>query len=182
MGKTRLLVIVDMQNDFLTGALGNAECAATIKPVCETIGTGRYAGVILTRDTHQKGYLGTQEGKKLPVEHCIEGTDGWEICPEVVTAVKNNFEESQVVIFDKPTFGSAKLGAYLQERYKDGSNLEMDFVGVCTGICVINNISVARAFCPESVINVIEKGCACVTTQTHQTAIEAMKTFQVNII
>lgn len=182
MGKIRLLVVVDMQNDFLTGPLGNGECASTIKPVCEAIRTGKYDGVILTRDTHQEGYLSTQEGMKLPVEHCFEGTKGWEICDEVMTAVNEKFDAPQIKIFDKPTFGSAKLGAYLQEQYGDGADLELDFVGVCTGICVINNVSVSRAFCPECVINVIEKGCACVTVQTHQTALEAMKTFQINII
>ena len=182
MKKTKILVIVDMQNDFLTGPLGNKECEAVVKKVCEVVKNGGYDGVIFTKDTHQADYMSTQEGKKLPVEHCIEGTDGWKVCDDILRAVDEKFTAKEQKEFCKNTFGSVTLGEYLRATYSEGKNLELDFVGVCTGICVINNVSIAKAFCPEAEVNVIENACACVTEQSHKTAIEAMKTFQVNII
>lgn len=182
MEKTKILVIVDMQNDFLTGPLGNKECMEIIPKICNVIDNGDYDSVIFTKDTHQENYLSTQEGKNLPVCHCIEGTDGWNVCGEIVDCVKRKFSENEQKEFCKNTFGSVKFGEYLRENYGDGSKLELYFTGVCTGICVINNVSIAKSFCPEAEVSVIANACACVTPQSHKTAIEAMKTFQVNII
>ena len=160
----RILVVVDMQNDFTTGPLGNAECAAVIPKVAEVIKTGVYDRIIFTQDTHQSNYLDTQEGKRLPVVHCIEGTAGWEIAPVIC----------------KPAFGSVQLGECLKQ-YCGDAEAQIDFCGVCTGICVISNVMIAKAFVPEARVCVIEKACACVTPESHRTAIEAMKTCQVDI-
>ena len=182
MAKKKILVIVDMQKDFLTGPLGNEECRSTIDKVCENVRTGDYDSIIFTKDTHNANYLSTAEGKKLPVEHCIEGSDGWESCDEVLEAVNEKYSKKYQTEFCKKTFGSTDMGMYLQSEYGNGENLELYFVGVCTGICVINNVSIAKAFCPEADISVIEKACACVTPDSHKNAIEAMRTFMINII
>lgn len=168
--KKRLLVVVDMQNDFTTGALANADAAKIIPEINDYV--KNFEGdVAFTRDTHKTNYMSTQEGKKLPVPHCIEGTDGWQIVSGINIPVGS-------VTFNKPTFGSVDLANYIKEHKYD----EVEFCGTCTGICVISNVSLVKAFCPETKVKVIERLCACVTPASHNTAIEAMKTFQVDII
>lgn len=179
--KKKVFIIVDMQNDFLTGALGNEDCQNTIGEVVKILNRESFDEILFTRDTHQKEYLQTREGSVLPVVHCVQGTSGWEICDEVMNAVPEA-QKDQVKYFCKDTFGSVELGNYLKETYGSGSQVELYFAGVCTGICVISNVAVSRAFCPEAEIIVYEKACACVTPASHQTAIEAMKTFQVNTV
>ncbi|MCI7243756.1 MAG: cysteine hydrolase [Lachnobacterium sp.] len=177
----KILVIVDMQKDFTTGVLGNAECAATIPEVVKVVAEGNYDEIVLTKDTHDQTYLHTQEGKYLPVEHCIEGTEGWEIVDEIQVACQSCKNLHMVC---KPTFGSLELGNLLKtlcEKY-EGEETEIHFCGVCTGICVISNVMIAKAYVPEVRICVIENACACVTLQSHNTAIEAMKTCQVDMI
>ncbi|MEE3344430.1 MAG: isochorismatase family cysteine hydrolase [Bacilli bacterium] len=167
----KLLVVVDMQNDFIDGVLGTKEAQNIVDDVANYI--DNFDGdVVFTRDTHQKNYMQTQEGKNLPVPHCIEGTNGWQINPKLNTKNK--------LIFDKPTFGSVQLGIWtncMKEPYD-----EIYFCGVCTGICVINNVAIVKAYNPETKIKVIENLCACVTPETHKTAIEAMKVFQIDIV
>lgn len=178
----KILVVVDMQKDFTTGVLGNEECRAVISKVADVIGQGDYDELILTRDTHGEDYMDTQEGKKLPVPHCIKGTDGWEIVGEVEAAVKA--KNVPVRFIDKPVFGSMELGkclGALYEKYRE-EGMTVDFAGVCTGICVISNVLIAKAACPEAAVRVIKDACACVTPKSHETAIEAMKTCQVDII
>lgn len=173
----KVLVVVDMQNDFLTGALGNKECEATIPEVVKAIESG-YDKIFVTQDTHHENYMSTQEGRKLPVVHCIENTEGWEINPVVVEALNKN----EATYICKPTFGSVTLGEYVHELSTEDEELTIDFVGVCTGICVISNAMIAKAEAPEATIRVIEKACACVTPESHKTAIEAMKLCQIEII
>lgn len=177
----KLLIIIDMQNDFITGCLGNNECRAVVKEVTEVVSSGIYSDVILTRDTHNDNYLETQEGQKLPVPHCIKNTEGWEINKEVMNAVKLNFSAENIAIIDKPSFGSLEL-AMLLKKYNNKEYDCIDFVGVCTGICVISNVLIAKAAVPEINVRVIEKACACVTPTSHKTAVDAMKTCQVDII
>ena len=177
----KILIIVDMQKDFTNGVLGNAECEATVKKVEKIIKTRPYDKIYLTRDTHHDNYLETQEGKKLPVLHCIKGSDGWQIREEIMQAVSDNYMKSAYEVLDKATFGSMELGKYL-ERESLTNDLEIHFVGVCTGICVISNVLIAKATLPEAKICVIEDACACVTPESHRTAIKAMKTCQVDII
>ena len=132
----RILVVVDMQNDFTTGPLGNAECAAVIPKVAEVIKTGVYDRIIFTQDTHQSNYLDTQEGKRLPVVHCIEGTEGWEIAP-VIRKAASFYSKEQIETICKPAFGSVQLGECLKQ-YCGDAEAQIDFCGVCTGICVIS--------------------------------------------
>ena len=177
----KILVVVDMQNDFIDGALGTKEAVAIVPKVAEKIRT--FDGeVIFTRDTHEENYMETQEGRKLPVPHCIKDTDGWQIVPEIEDACKKKTSGAFRII-DKPSFGSIELGEELK-RISEASNdkLQIDFCGVCTGICVISNVAIAKAECPEAAIRVIKDACACVTPQSHETAIAAMQNFQVDVI
>ena len=167
----KLLVVVDMQNDFVTGALPNERAQKFLPDMVEYVKNFQ-GDVVFTRDTHEENYMNTQEGKNLPVPHCIRNTEGWQIVPELRPYAKQ--------IFDKPTFGSTKLGIWLTclaEPYD-----EIYFCGVCTGICVINNVSIVKAYCPETPVKVLANLCACVTPETHQNALEAMKVFQVEVI
>lgn len=178
----RILVVVDMQNDFTTGVLGNRECAAAIGPVADLIRNGGYDIAVATRDTHGEDYLSTQEGKNLPVVHCVKGTKGWELAPKIREALEEVSGGAQPLIFDKPAFGSTLLAEYLRGQYEEEPDLEIDFAGVCTGICVISNVALAKAFCPEARVRVIGSACACVTPESHETALAAMKTFQVEVV
>lgn len=168
----KVLVVVDMQNDFIDGALGTAEAVAIVPKVAEKIKSfdGR---VIFTRDTHEKNYLSTQEGRNLPVEHCIRGTDGWQICSQLAPLCTEQ-------PIDKPTFGSEELG---RELAKYADTLEsVTLVGLCTDICVISNAMVIKAFCPELPITVDASCCAGVTPESHAQALAAMKVCQIEVI
>lgn len=169
----KLLVIVDMQKDFTYGCLGTEEAKAVIGKIAEY--TRNFAGdIVFTRDTHDSGYLDTQEGKKLPVEHCIKGTEGWEIVPELKDA-----EQNAKAIFDKQTFGSLELAQYIANAGNKYD--EVQFCGVCTGICVISNALLVKAHMPEMPLAVLKDLCACVTPESHQTALDAMATCQIEI-
>ena len=170
----QILVVVDMQNDFVTGPLGTPEARAILPKVAEKVKNfpGR---VLFTRDTHEENYLESREGKALPVPHCIRGSWGWEICPELETLRK----EEPV---DKPTFGSTGLGEVLRAADQYGEKIgKITLVGVCTDICVISNALLLRAFLPEAEIAVDAACCAGVTPESHQTALRAMKACQITI-
>ena len=166
-----ILVVVDMQNDFIDGALGTPEAAAIVPYVKELIQT--FDGkVLFTRDTHFPNYMGTQEGKNLPVPHCIKGTPGWEIHPELEAL-------RQTEAIDKLTFGSSELPQVLAKE----ENIEsITFIGLCTDICVISNAMVTKAFFPETPLFVDAKACAGVTPQSHENALTAMKMCQITVI
>ena len=169
-----ILVVVDMQNDFVTGPLGTPEARTILSKVAEKVKNfpGR---VLFTRDTHEENYLESREGKALPVPHCIRGTRGWEICPELETLRK----EEPV---DKCTFGSTGLGEVLRAADQYGEKIgKITLVGVCTDICVISNALLLRAFLPEAEIAVDAACCAGVTPESHQTALRAMKACQITI-
>lgn len=177
----KILVVVDMQNDFTSGVLGNPECEATVTNVVDVINNNKFDEVYLTRDTHQEDYLETQEGKNLPVVHCIEFSEGWQIRPEVIDAINHKYG-SNVHFIDKPSFGSIYLANLLREEYfTEQENVEITLIGVCTGICVISNAMLIKAALPEAKVKVIEKACACVTPESHKNAIEAMKMCQISI-
>ena len=180
----KILVIVDEQVDFTSGVLGNAECNATVGKIVDIINTQEFDKVILTQDTHSEDYLATQEGKNLPVEHCIMGSDGWQIRDEIMQAVKHKYIENENYnVIGKSSFGSLYLGKRLEVDYfLNQEEVEFYFVGVCTGICVISNVMITKAALPEAKVCVIEDACACVTPESHKIAIEAMKTCQVDII
>ena len=166
------VVVIDMQKDFVTGCLGTLE-AQTIVSDMVTYLKNFDGDILFTRDTHQSNYLETQEGEKLPVEHCIENTEGWNIIDEL-----NEFINDKTKIFNKPTFGSTDLANYLVQQKYDS----ITFIGVCTGICVISNALLTKANLPETPINVVKNLCACVTPTSHKTALNAMSTCQINLI
>lgn len=168
-----ILVVVDMQNDFIDGALGTKEAVAIVPAVKEKI--ENFDGkVIFTRDTHFENYMETQEGKNLPVPHCIKGTEGWEIRPELMELCKEQ-------PINKLTFGSFELGNILVEEDKVNPIESITFIGLCTDICVISNVMIAKAFLPEVKIIVDAACCAGVSLETHKNALEAMKICQVTV-
>ena len=167
----KILVVVDMQNDFIDGALGTPEAVAIVPYVKHLIES--FDGkVLFTRDTHFADYLNTQEGKNLPVKHCIKDTVGWQIHPELESLRKTD-------AIDKLTFGSSVLPEILAKE----DNIEsITFIGLCTDICVISNAMVIKAFFPEVPLYVDAKACAGVTPQSHKNALEAMKMCQITIV
>lgn len=168
----KILMVIDMQNDFINGALGTKEAELIVPSVVKAV--NEFDGeVIFTRDTHFENYFDTLEGKKLPVKHCIEGTEGWEICD----ALKSTEAYSKSRIIDKVTFGSDELAEIMSEE----NPAEVYMTGLCTDICVISNAMLIRAFSPETDITVYSDCCAGVTPETHCNALEAMKVCQVNV-
>lgn len=168
---SKILIVVDMQNDFIDGALGTKEAAAIVPYVKDVIES--FDGkVYFTRDTHFENYMETQEGANLPVPHCIKDTDGWQISAEL-----DALRRTEAI--DKLTFGSSALVDVLKAE-KDIESIT--FVGLCTDICVISNAMVVKAFFPEVPLIVDAKGCAGVSPESHQRALEAMKVCQIKII
>ena len=185
----KALVIVDMQNDFVTGVLGTPEAQAVVPKIVDRLRS--YADlntvVLMTKDTHHENYLETEEGKHLPVPHCIEDAHGWSICGEIsmtvdfgmyITYNSDDVVKGRVI---KNTFGSVKLAEILRDIHKAYGLEEIVFVGVCTGICVISNVLLTKAYLPEVPITVDASCCACVTPQSHKTALNAMRLCQINI-
>lgn len=169
----KILIVVDMQNDFIDGALGTKEAEKIVANVKEKIDTYRSNNdeVIFTRDTHFDDYLETQEGKNLPVKHCIKDTFGWQI--------SSKLDVADSVVIDKPTFGSTKLMEYLLSKQNIS---EIQLVGLCTDICVISNAFLLKAALPEVLISVDSRCCAGVTPESHNRALESMKTCQIMVI
>lgn len=169
----KVLAVIDMQNDFIDGALGTKEAELIVENVKKKADEYIQSGntVIYTRDTHGENYLSTQEGTRLPVVHCVKGTFGWEIRSEVY---KDGCE-----IVDKPSFGSFELA----DRIKRIENLEsVEFVGLCTDICVISNAMILKAALPEIPIAVDPACCAGVTPESHENALKAMKMCQIEVL
>ncbi len=171
----KFLIVVDMQNDFIDGALGTKEAVEILPAVKEKI--MNFGGkVIFTRDTHEADYLTTQEGGNLPVEHCIKGTDGWQIRSELDALRK----EEPV---DKPTFGSVALGQLLKAYDTYEEKIEsITLIGLCTDICVISNAMMIKGFLPETPIEVDAKCCAGVTPESHERALDTMAVCQIKIL
>ena len=164
----KTLIVVDMQNDFVDGSLGTPEAEQIVEKVRSKIKSYHENGdeIIFTRDTHTKDYLNTNEGKHLPVEHCIEGTDGWKIV--------DGLEIPNAKYIDKPTFGWM--------NWKEQDLEEVELVGLCTDICVVSNALIIKAMYPEIDITVDASCCAGVTPATHKAALETMKMCQINVI
>lgn len=178
----KLLIVVDMQNDFVTGSLGTKEAQAIVENVVCKIKETPAEQIYVTQDTHPEQYLQTKEGLHLPVAHCIEGTDGHCLCP----AVEQALEEKQVDAarkIQKPTFGSMELIEKLRsdEKIVVDSNLQIELVGLCTGICVLSNAILCKAAFPEADVIVDAAACACVTPASHDTALAAMKLCQIEV-
>ncbi len=169
----KILCVIDMQNDFIDGALGTKEAEAITGNVAKKIDIYRKNGdmVIFTRDTHYDNYMETQEGRNLPVPHCIKGSDGWQISSKLIVG------DSKII--DKPTFGSVKLSEYIAEL--EGVD-EVEFIGLCTDICVISNAMLLKAKLPEVKVSVDSACCAGVTPESHSNALSAMKMCQIEIL
>ena len=169
------LIVIDMQNDFIDGSLGTPEAVAIVPKVLEKIHSYPVEEIIFTRDTHEENYLETKEGKCLPVEHCIRGTEGWQIRPELQIAGQG------AAVFDKPTFGSVELASYIT-MINEMEPIEVEMVGLCTDICVVSNALLLKAANPEMEITVDSACCAGVTPEKHEAALETMRSCQINVI
>lgn len=177
----KILVVVDMQNDFIDGALGTKEAAAIVPAVTEKIRSYAPDCIYATRDTHGENYLETQEGRKLPVVHCVKGTEGWKVREEVAAAMP------QAVYVDKPSFGSPALAHMLASLFAkecggDPAELEIELVGLCTDICVVSNALLLKAALPEVKISVDASCCAGVTPESHRAALTTMQMCQVQVM
>ena len=175
----KTLIVVDMQNDFITMALGTKEAVAIVPKVKAKIREYVQNGdkIIFTRDTHFEDYLDTAEGKKLPVPHCIKGTVGWCLHPQVAEALKGRAYR----MVEKGTFGSVELPARLAEIAK-GEAFSVELIGLCTDICVVSNALLLKAHFPEKAIRVDASCCAGVTPESHQAALTTMKMCQIEIL
>ena len=168
----KVLVVIDMQNDFVTGSLANKDAEKIIPGIVQTI-KDFDGDIYATKDTHDNNYLSTAEGKALPVSHCISGTKGWEIVKDIYVAMRRK-EGSKCKILNKSTFGLVKYGWDDYDEYV--------LVGTCTDICVISNALIIKAKHPESKVSVIASLCAGVTPEKHQAALDVMRSCQIEVI
>ena len=171
----KVLIVIDMQNDFIDAALGTKEAAAIVDAVKDKIRSYPSENIIATMDTHFDNYMQTQEGKYLPVPHCIKGTDGWKIRPEIAELLKD------AKIYEKPTFGSTALAADLK-ALSEREELELELVGLCTDICVVSNALLLKACMPEVKISVDAACCAGVTPEKHLAALETTRSCQIQVV
>ena len=171
----KILVVVDMQNDFIDGSLGTPEAQSIVENVKAKIRSYRAGDIFATRDTHSADYLSTQEGKKLPVVHCVKDSHGWQIRADIAELL------SDAVIVDKPTFGSTELAQKIAAIAKN-EEIAVELVGLCTDICVVSNALLLKATLPEISISVDSSCCAGVSPSTHEAALETMRCCQVDVI
>ena len=171
----KILIVVDMQKDFVDGALGTKEALAIVDNVVKKI-EDFDGDLIVTYDTHSDDYMSTQEGKNLPVPHCIKGTDGWKLDSRVQTAL----EGREYKAIEKPTFGSTVLVDYLKGKYAD-EELDIELIGLCTDICVVSNALLIKASFLDAVVSVDSSCCAGVTVDSHNAALTTMKMCQIHV-
>ena len=171
----KILVVVDMQNDFITGSLGTAEARAIVENVKAKIKQYKPCDIYATRDTHEANYMESQEGKNLPVVHCVRGTSGHEIQSDIASLLNG------AKIIDKPTFGSVELAKAIAKDAANGE-IEVELIGLCTDICVVSNALLIKAFLPEISISVDSSCCAGVTVEKHMAALETMRSCQIKVI
>ena len=177
--KRRLVAVIDMQNDFIDGALGTREAQGIVENVRERIQAAHAAGeeLVYTRDTHGEDYPETQEGKNLPVPHCIKGSKGWQLIPELADVQR----ERDARVFEKPTFGSTELVHYLTHANAAEPIESIELIGVCTDICVVSNALLIKAALPEVPVSVDARLCAGVTPDAHEAALATMRSCQVQV-
>lgn len=172
----KLLIVVDCQNDFIDGSLGTNEAKAILPNVINKIKEYKDSPdskIVFTLDTHDEMYLNTNEGKKLPVEHCIKGTYGWCLNSEILKTLKPKSKQ----LFEKKTFGSVKLAQYVKKHKFDS----VEIVGLCTDICVVSNALMIKAYCPEIDIAIDSNCCAGVTVESHEYALKTMQSCQIEV-
>ncbi|MBQ9062559.1 MAG: cysteine hydrolase [Eubacterium sp.] len=170
----KILIVIDMQNDFIDAALGTPEAVKIVDAVKEKIRSYPVEDVIATMDTHTENYMNTQEGKYLPVPHCIKGTEGWKIRADIAELLDG------AVIYEKPTFGSIQLAADLA-KLSEKEEIELELIGLCTDICVVSNALLLKAAMPEVKISVDASCCAGVTPEKHLAALETMRSCQIQV-
>ena len=171
----KILIVIDMQNDFIDAALGTKEALGIVEAVKEKIRSYPAADVIATMDTHHEDYIRTQEGKYLPVPHCIRGSDGWRIRPEIEELL------GDAKIYEKPTFGSTAMAEDLK-KLAETEAIELELIGLCTDICVVSNALLLKAVMPEVKISVDAACCAGVTPEKHLAALETMRSCQIQVL
>ena len=178
MAEKKILIAVDLQNDFIDGALGTKEAEAIVPAAAARIREWREAGaeIFATLDTHEANYMETREGKKLPVPHCIRGTEGWQLNPVIREAL------GDCTIVEKPTFGSVRLPELVREKIGSGEDATIELIGLCTDICVVSNALLLKAAFPEAEIQVSNNCCAGVTPEKHRAALETMASCQIEIL
>lgn len=172
----RYLIVIDMQNDFVTGSLGSKEAEKIVPNVMEKVNDFK-GKIYFTQDTHDEEYMSTQEGRCLPVKHCIYGTEGWELIDEL----KELKEEKQLKVFKKNTFGSVELADALRRENEENGIKSVELIGLCTDICVVSNALLIKAFLPEIPVYVDAACCAGVTPESHMAALKTMESCQINI-
>ena len=170
----KILVVVDMQNDFIDGALGTPEALAIVDNVKTKIREYDKRDIFVTMDTHAHDYLNTQEGRNLPVEHCIKGTEGWLVRSDIAELLNG------ANVYEKPTFGSVRLARDIAE-IAAAEDIEIEMVGLCTDICVVSNALLLKAVMPEVPISVDPACCAGVTPESHEAALKTMQMCQIHI-
>ncbi len=170
------LIVVDMQKDFVDGALGTPEAVAIVPAILEKV-KGFEGTVIFTKDTHFENYLSTAEGRMLPVEHCIKGTEGWQLIPQL----EEFAAQKGCKIYEKPTFGCRELAQELCALHQDTPIDSIELIGLCTDICVVSNALLLKAFLPEVEIGVDSACCAGVTPEKHNAALETMRSCQISV-
>ncbi len=171
----KILIVVDMQKDFVVGALGTPEAVAIVDNVVEKI-KSHDGDIIVTYDTHFDNYMQTQEGQNLPVPHCIKDTDGWQLDGKVQSALENR----EYKTIEKLTFGSTELPEYIKQNY-NVNDIEIELIGLCTDICVVSNALLLKANLLETKISVDAKCCAGVTVDSHNAALTTMKMCQIDV-
>lgn len=181
--KMKVLVVVDMQKDFVDGSLGTKEAVAIVPNVVDKILKFDGDVIAVTQDTHHDNYMETQEGKKLPVMHCIKGSEGWMLAPAITAALSTQTGMVVMDFFNKETFGSVEMCEWLSELNAEEESIdEIEVVGLCTDICVVSNVLMMKAYMPEVPIIVDVSCCAGVTPESHAAAIKTMKACQINVI
>lgn len=171
----KILIVVDMQDDFISGSLGSPQADGIVGAAVNKIRS--FDGdIFVTLDTHHKDYLDTEEGRWLPVPHCLEGTDGHELDRRVAAAL----DEKTYSVIKKGTFGSTELARRIAEEYA-GERLDIELIGLCTDICVVSNALLLKAFIPEARISVDSACCAGVTKEKHLAALEVMRSCQIDV-
>ena len=184
MKTKKILIVIDCQNDFIDGSLRNEEAIKAVPNIVKKIKEFDGDYILVTMDTHESNYLETNEGKMLPVVHCVKGTQGWQMNPDIKNALINAdvHKNQNVMYFHKPTFGSQAMAEFLELDEAFDGNLEIEYVGFCTDICVISNVLMEKAILYDRAsITVDASCCAGVTPQTHQGALETMKMCQVAV-
>lgn len=172
----KILVVVDMQNDFIDGSLGTPEALAIVENVKKKISQYDQENIFVTMDTHEENYLETQEGRMLPVVHCIRGTEGWRVRRDIAELLPSAH------IYEKPSFASLRVARDIADMTVGRNDIEIEIIGLCTDICVVSNALLLKAVMPEVPITVDPSCCAGVTPESHEAALTTMRMCQVRIL